>query len=159
MYCRNCGKNINENAEICVGCGCRPYLGNAFCQNCGSMTNENQELCIKCGVLLTKNNNINNGRKINYDFSTLERYYQEEFTKMRNDSNYKGKFNWAAFFFGGLWVLFKGMLLPALILLVLGCGVSFFTLGIGTLILWIIIGFRGNYLYYNYYTKNEIKLL
>jgi len=43
------------------------------------------------------------------DQTGLDNYYQEEFRKIR-DSNesYKGKWNWWAFIFAGIWGLFKG---------------------------------------------------
>jgi uncharacterized membrane protein YvbJ len=52
MYCRNCGEEINEKAEICVHCGVRPLAERKFCQECGAETKPNQELCTKCGVRL-----------------------------------------------------------------------------------------------------------
>ena len=52
MYCRTCGNKINDNAEICVNCGCKPLVGKAYCQSCGTRTLEKQELCTKCGVRL-----------------------------------------------------------------------------------------------------------
>ena len=58
MYCRNCGKEINENAEICPGCGVKPLAEKNFCQNCGVETKTNQEICVKCGVKLQNTSNI-----------------------------------------------------------------------------------------------------
>lgn len=52
MYCRTCGKQLVENAEICVSCGCKPLIGKAYCQNCGAKTIERQELCTQCGARL-----------------------------------------------------------------------------------------------------------
>jgi len=52
MYCRNCGKEINENAEICPKCGVKSLAEKNFCQNCGVETKANQEICVKCGVKL-----------------------------------------------------------------------------------------------------------
>ena len=61
MYCRVCGNEVNDNAEICVKCGCRPLNGKEFCQECGAVTLEKQEICTKCGVRLkTMVNNTNN---------------------------------------------------------------------------------------------------
>lgn len=54
VFCRSCGKQVDEKAEICVGCGVRPLNSNKFCQNCGGATNPEQELCVKCGVRLKK---------------------------------------------------------------------------------------------------------
>lgn len=52
MYCRTCGNKINDNAEICVKCGCKPLVGKAFCQSCGAKTTQQQMMCTKCGVRL-----------------------------------------------------------------------------------------------------------
>lgn len=52
MYCRTCGNKLNENAEVCVNCGCNPLAGKSHCQNCGAKTIEQQELCTQCGVRL-----------------------------------------------------------------------------------------------------------
>jgi hypothetical protein len=35
MFCKNCGKEVNETSEICLGCGARPLAGDGFCQACG----------------------------------------------------------------------------------------------------------------------------
>ncbi|MDR2019028.1 MAG: DUF4870 domain-containing protein [Syntrophobacterales bacterium] len=52
MFCRNCGKEMAQNADVCLSCGFRPSNGNKFCNNCGVETNPNQEVCIRCGVRL-----------------------------------------------------------------------------------------------------------
>ena len=35
MYCRNCGIEVNENAEYCIGWGVAPLNGDKHCDNCG----------------------------------------------------------------------------------------------------------------------------
>ena len=40
MYCRECGSVVNDKAEICVKCGCRPNIDHSYCQECGSPTKE-----------------------------------------------------------------------------------------------------------------------
>ena len=52
MFCRNCGKDVFEQAVMCMSCGTPPKSGNHFCQNCGAETNLAAELCVKCGVRL-----------------------------------------------------------------------------------------------------------
>jgi len=52
MYCRNCARQLADNAEFCVGCGQRPLAGLRFCQACGQETNSAAEICVKCGVRL-----------------------------------------------------------------------------------------------------------
>lgn len=50
MYCTNCGKPINEHAEICTSCGVRQGTIIQYCYNCGGPISEHQELCLNCGV-------------------------------------------------------------------------------------------------------------
>ena len=50
MFCRNCGKEVNEQAVACLGCGVHPLLENKHCPNCGAPTQANQILCVNCGV-------------------------------------------------------------------------------------------------------------
>lgn len=52
MFCRNCGKEVAEQAVMCVACGVPPKSGKRFCQTCGAETNLAAEICIKCGVRL-----------------------------------------------------------------------------------------------------------
>jgi TM2 domain-containing membrane protein YozV len=52
MYCRNCGKEVHDEAVMCVECGVPPGSGKAFCQHCGGETVPEAEVCTKCGVRL-----------------------------------------------------------------------------------------------------------
>jgi TM2 domain-containing membrane protein YozV/RNA polymerase subunit RPABC4/transcription elongation factor Spt4 len=52
MYCRNCGKEMAEQAVVCVGCGVPKNAGRKFCQNCGKETIHIAEICPGCGVRL-----------------------------------------------------------------------------------------------------------
>ena len=167
MYCRVCGNEVNDNAEICVKCGCRPLNGKEFCQECGAVTLEKQEICTKCGVRLkTMVNNTNNilsgftfndsnkqeDIEIDSDFLGLKSYYQKEFQKIHDSNeNYKGKFNIWAFLVGWIWAFSKGCWLSAIVCL----GISFITGGIGGIVYWFIYGFRGTYMYYCSYVKNK----
>ena len=55
MYCRNCGRQVADQAVICVSCGVPPRGGVNFCQNCGSPTHPLAEICVKCGVRVSTN--------------------------------------------------------------------------------------------------------
>lgn len=164
MYCRNCGSVVNENAEVCIKCGCRPTNGNSYCQECGAITNANQEICIKCGCrLLVTNSSLGNffdslsvsentGSTENIDFRYLKPYYQNEFTQIYNSKEaYKGKWNWCAFLFGWVWALTKGCWLSAIVDLV----ISMATAGVGGIVYSVIYGIRGNYIYYTHYVKHK----
>ncbi len=56
MYCRNCSKQINDKAEICIYCGTTPFSSNNYCNFCGSKTNINQVLCLSCKKILNPSN-------------------------------------------------------------------------------------------------------
>ena len=56
VYCRHCGKELNENADYCTSCGVSTNKGNAYCSFCGAETNEAADVCVKCGAKLKKLN-------------------------------------------------------------------------------------------------------
>lgn len=58
MYCRNCGKEVADQAVMCVACGVPPKTGRRFCQNCGAETTETAEICTKCGVRLARSGEV-----------------------------------------------------------------------------------------------------
>ena len=50
MFCRNCGKQVADQAIMCVACGCPPRNGTNFCVNCGKPTTPVAQICMQCGV-------------------------------------------------------------------------------------------------------------
>ena len=52
MFCRNCGKEVADQAVMCVGCGVPPKSGTKYCQNCAAPTDPLAVVCVKCGVPL-----------------------------------------------------------------------------------------------------------
>jgi hypothetical protein len=79
-------------------------------------------------------------------------YYQDEFQRIRESGEqYRGKWNWAAFCFGGFWALSKG-LWKQLVIALVG---SLFTWGIVGIIYCFVFGARGNYLYYCKVIKHQ----
>ena len=52
MYCKNCGKEVANNAAVCLQCGVATGQGNRFCYNCGAETNPNAAICTSCGVAI-----------------------------------------------------------------------------------------------------------
>lgn len=58
MYCKNCGRQIDDNAFICVHCGVRTDSviplnkseERAFCSHCGQEIDPNAYVCVHCGV-------------------------------------------------------------------------------------------------------------
>jgi len=49
MYCRNCARQLADNAEFCVDCAQRPLAGTRFCSDCGKEMAPNTEVCAQCG--------------------------------------------------------------------------------------------------------------
>ena len=56
MYCRSCGKKLEEQAVACIGCGMNPKEGNHNCPYCGEKTVEKQIICTACGGSLLQEN-------------------------------------------------------------------------------------------------------
>lgn len=56
MYCKNCGTELNNNAAVCLTCGCAVGTGTNHCSNCGAATAPNAVVCTSCGVALNVNN-------------------------------------------------------------------------------------------------------
>lgn len=52
MFCRNCGAELLQNANICTQCGVPAGQGRHFCPNCDAPTDELAVVCIKCGCSL-----------------------------------------------------------------------------------------------------------
>lgn len=53
MYCRNCGKEIEDKAVVCVLCGVPPKIEKKYCQNCGVNIQANQTICVECGASIS----------------------------------------------------------------------------------------------------------
>jgi hypothetical protein len=87
-----------------------------------------------------------------HNLAHLPPYYQQEFTKIaESGESYKGKWNWAAFFFGPIWALTKGAYMSALCHIGVNALILLVTCGFGAPVLiigGIIYGIRGNYIYY-----------
>lgn len=58
MLCRNCCKEVDIDAPVCINCGFEPLAASNYCQECGASSKLNQKLCIECGFELL-NFNIN----------------------------------------------------------------------------------------------------
>ncbi len=139
-----------------------------YCPKCGSELLDEAVICPKCGCAQPSSNNYSGIRadgsgismggsaNMNTDFTGLSPYYQEKFTQiLQSNETYTGGWNWCSFFFGVLWALSKGLWLSALVMFAL----SMISGGVLTLIIWFIYGFRGNYMYYSKYVKNQQRII
>lgn len=54
-YCANCGKEMDDYADVCIGCGCSAKGINTnnrqtvFCTHCGKEISANAAVCVNCG--------------------------------------------------------------------------------------------------------------
>ena len=55
-YCRNCGKVLLGNSNICSNCGVKIGTGKRYCYRCGQRTDELAVVCVSCGVQLNDAN-------------------------------------------------------------------------------------------------------
>lgn len=135
MYCNKCGNNLEQGDVFCSKCGNR--IGYSYSGN---------EL---------EEPNFQGNSNLSYEtpnLSYLPEGYQREFRKIAESGEiYKGRWNWAAFLFGPIWALTKGLWLSALVCIVL----SFITYGIAGYVYWFIFGFRGTYMYYCLTVKHK----
>jgi phage shock protein PspC (stress-responsive transcriptional regulator) len=53
MYCMNCGKEVPEDADICLSCNNPPLLMDKYCYECGNPISQKQKICNDCGAPLT----------------------------------------------------------------------------------------------------------
>ncbi len=54
MYCKHCANLMDEQAAVCVKCGCPKGSGNSYCPNCGNATMEQAAFCVNCGAALSQ---------------------------------------------------------------------------------------------------------
>ena len=54
MYCRHCGRNIEDGADVCPACATAVGEGNSFCSVCGNPVINTQNMCYFCFSALEK---------------------------------------------------------------------------------------------------------
>ncbi|MBK5245182.1 MAG: DUF2628 domain-containing protein [Eubacteriaceae bacterium] len=142
--CPSCGASIDLNSTECK------YCGEAIV---GASPQQNQNAQSQPQPIYTKEENTYTG------FEYLKPYYQEQFQRIKGSNNqFKGKWNWCAFFFSWIWGLTKGLWGASLatvgIVIVAGFIDSSLSsiVGLGLSVFW---GLRGNYYYYNLVTTKK----
>jgi hypothetical protein len=126
------------------------------CPLCGGSVDIDAKECGYCGAsLVTEENKQENAKEQEPNpnpkspFSYLPVYYQEEFATIEeSNGGYKGKWNWAAFFFSWIWGFTKGLWALSLISLFLSLLFNRMHADALNLALGLIWGVRGNYFYY-----------
>jgi hypothetical protein len=79
------------------------------------------------------------------EITDLSEFYKNAFNKIdANNGRFTVVFNWAAFLFGALWYLYKGMWQKGLIMIAVG----FLLAGLPFFFFWIYCSIAGTYDYY-----------
>lgn len=170
-FCASCGAQLQRGVVAapppqtapmvrCPQCGMETIAANRFCGNCGASLQASPQARPQPSPVTVP---------ATADFSGLSSYYQEEFKKIR-DSNeaFKGKWNWASFFFNILWGFTKGLWLAPLVSLaivfvlnlILGMmglpvGLLFLLQMLICLVVMVSFGRRGTFVYYNKHVKGK----
>lgn len=114
------------------------------CPFCAEDIQDAAVVCKHCGRNLTANVGAITATITNQDRS-LPDYYKQTFAKFDAAGGTSvSAWNWAAFLFGALWYLGKGMLLYAVLMIVAVVA----TAGFAAIPIWIYAGARGNFDYY-----------
>lgn len=125
-----------------------------ICNSCGAPLQGTDQVCRSCGAKTSKvQQPIPRASTVPAD---LPEYYRSEFEKIQGSSEqYKGKWNWAAFFLGPFWAFSKG-LREVVVIYILAI---LFTFGVSVLGYAVIFGLRGNYFYYSKVVKRRAVII
>lgn len=125
--CPKCGKTYDDSWKICFKdqATLESVIGEkgGFCPNCGKGINveHNAKYCPLCGNAIQVGPAYSSKGKILPGYSNESPYYQRRFNEFDdNNGAFKPTWNWAAFFFGFFWYLFKGLYAKAFIVLGIG---------------------------------------
>ena len=153
MFCKNCGFKYDKENKFCPKCGAKSDMNNK----------EDEKI-----IIFNPDNKSNHeeyyrngktGNRIYDEFANLKPYYQLEFTKIKDsDETYKGKFTFFPFLFSWIWMFTKKMYVGAVVYIIVVGVLTNYIHGIFSLLFGILMGFRANYMYYNYYNKGTYKL-
>jgi hypothetical protein len=148
--CPLCGGSNEENAKECQYCGANLMAEESGQEKARQEPEQTQEQEQK------KEGQTYSGYDPRAHYKYLDPYYQEEFAKIEESNEaYKGKWNWAAFFFSWIWGFTKGMWGTSLIGLFLSVLFNQMHSDLLNLVLGIIWGVRGNYFYYQLVKYNR----
>ncbi|HUR29784.1 MAG TPA: hypothetical protein VMZ69_00060 [Saprospiraceae bacterium] len=104
-------------------------------------------------------------QEIPFTATVHDPYYQEEFRKIYDTKEaYKGKWNWWAFFFTGIWAIIKGCWVLFLIIFLTSSLIKFrfplgdylyLSFGLSGLFWSLLMGWRGTWFYYTLKVKKK----
>ncbi|MBE6094758.1 MAG: zinc-ribbon domain-containing protein [Schwartzia succinivorans] len=174
LCCEQCGATLRPGVKFCPSCGnvvaTSSHVPQTAAGNGGAMSAPQSNMGIRpipqpnptslntnpAGQYGIPQSVYGNSSNLNLNFSVLDPYYQNEFQKIyESGETYKGHFNIYAFMGCSIWALVKGATTSGIVTLVLSVPTAIFTFGLSLLLLPLLYGFRGTYIYYNAYVKNS----
>lgn len=155
-YCPNCGTKYSDDAKFCSGCGARirtqqeeSAQGSAGATGAGAQTGKRFDDGFQSILnFLDQTDYVPYEAEENRLIGTKVEYYRGKFDEMRM-LNQKTSLNWAALFFGVLWMLYRkmyGVAAGTVVLMLLGNCLGSLG-GLVGIVLMVCSGLFGNYLY------------
>ncbi len=129
LHCGNCGALFGEAAEneeaqkACPFCGATNPANALHCSNCGNFFAQDAENAFFQNIGIDENEKIGDYTASDYALYTQlnAKKYLPKFRKIESG---KMTFNWAAFFFGAQWFLFRKMYKIGIILMIVFASVT-----------------------------------
>lgn len=160
MHCSNCGKEIQQDVKFCPNCGK---------ENLNNSNNVNNEFSF-----FKDETNYNYSGSMNNDFGynsnriseeeirafigeSNTNYYMEKWSLI-NKTDKSVSWNWAAFFLGSLWLLYRKMYVWGALMIVVSIVASLNGVPFAWLLLAILTGMFGNKLYLEETRKKIIEI-
>lgn len=145
--------------SLCGKCGYDLRETDKFCGACGTLVNVSGYHDENFTIEAENSNAMGDGNKEVVDeinnMSFLSHYYKKEFIKIyESNESYTGEWNWMAFLFGPFWAVLKGLWLSAIVGFLVAALLGFISDYLAMLIA-VLFGLRGNYLYYSRIVRSK----
>lgn len=160
MYCSHCGKEVQQHVKFCPNCG-KEILGDNADIN-------NEISHFKDETNYDYSANMNNGIGDNFNRVSENElrtfigeknpnYYIEKWNLI-DQTNKSVSWNWASFFLGSLWLLYRKMYVWGALMIAVSMVISWMGIPFGWLLLAILVGMFGNKLYLEETRKKIIEI-
>ncbi|WP_291578882.1 zinc-ribbon domain-containing protein [Clostridium sp. UBA6640] len=160
MYCSQCGKEVQQHVKFCPNCG-KEILGDN-----ANINNEISHLKDETNYDYSANMNNSIGDNFNRvsedELRTFigeknTNYYIEKWNLI-DQTNKSVSWNWASFFLGSLWLLYRKMYVWGALMIAVSMVISWMGMPFGWLLLGILVGMFGNKLYLEETRKKIIEI-